>query len=786
MKNFTLLLIVCLTAFLGNAQEATFNWEQKTLCDGNKLQKMTINEDYAAIAGNGNTFVTSSNGGETWNSLNLMKPYYSLTDISIKNSVGYVVTTREKLYDADQDPLVNGVLLKTTNEGATWSVIDTIVFEPSGDPSLSPSAEKCFGLDYTAVATVNDTVAYCAARWYEYEQGGKEDYSGIFKTSDGGSTWNNISGDLGGTSMSCIVFNGETGFTGGSKQLYRISTATDSLVDIYSQLPYTTSSTFIYDIDFVSESEVLFTTTRDSIFTSSDLGESFDIIKGAKGATDIAKINDSTIVLTSSKYLYVSTDNGNNWNSTSLPLTLWEIGCVANDSLFLLAKAAIYKFAVSDVLSGNYVYSTQNVGDNNLQKTYVNGDKIIIIGNDLNFLASDDAGISWNPLSIPEIPSLNEIYDNIDFYGLSSVGDEAYASVNRHYLVDYPSSSDKNDIYWSGGVFYTDDNWATYKSVDIAKLGKANEDDPSANPYHEFCNGVNTSVIHYVGNNVVLLWVDWFDYTTAPKTEHSRVFKSVDAGKNWTPVTDDLGTKYVKEIQSKGDTVYIVGKETLLVSYTAGVDSIENTTEFTNLYPNLDKDDNEMYLYTITLGSDNEFFITTSNDSCWVTKDGGITFETIGNMVGAYDFYKFDHNSYIMMGTKGSIFTNDGGETWTSCDPGKVIYEIGGVYNDKFYALATGDIFTNDIDNFELTTAIPTLLSKAELNVFYEPTAVKLVSTEGDIERCAMYSITGKLVSLTEPNSQTKKFNTSEFPTGIYIVNTIVKGKRYINKISIK
>ena len=188
MKNFTFSILFSLLALLGSAQNPVFDWQQDTISDGNTLQKMSINGNYAAIAGAGNTFVTSSNGGETWNSLNLMKPYYSLTGISIKNSIGYVVTTREKLYDADQDPLVNGVLLKTTDEGATWSVIDTVVFEPSDDPTLSPSAEKCFGLDYTAVATVNDTVAYCAARWYEYEQGGKEDYSGIFKTGDGGST----------------------------------------------------------------------------------------------------------------------------------------------------------------------------------------------------------------------------------------------------------------------------------------------------------------------------------------------------------------------------------------------------------------------------------------------------------------------------------------------------------------------------------------------------------------------------------------------------------------------
>ena len=208
--------------------------------------------------------------------------------------------------------------------------------------------------------------------------------------------------------MSCIVFNGETGFSGGSKQLYKISTDADSLVDIFPQLPGD-GSAYIYDIDFPSESELLVTTTSDSVFTSSDLGESFTKFEDIRGASDIMKVNDSTIALTSSKYLYVSTDNGSNWNSATMPSSIREIGGIANDSLFLLAKAALYKFAVSDLLNGNFDYTTQIVGDNNLQKTYINGDKIIIVGNDLNFLESDDVGVSWNALTMPEIPSLNEI-----------------------------------------------------------------------------------------------------------------------------------------------------------------------------------------------------------------------------------------------------------------------------------------------------------------------------------------------------------------------------------------
>uniref|UniRef100_UPI003217435D hypothetical protein n=1 Tax=uncultured Draconibacterium sp. TaxID=1573823 RepID=UPI003217435D len=786
MKNFTLFLIFSLMAFIGNAQQPTFNWQKDTLSNGNILQKMTINGNNAVIAGYDNTFLLSNDGGENWNSLNMFKPSYDLYDISVTDMVGYVVTSREKLYDAAQDVYTNGIILKTVDGGTTWTTIDGAVFGTENNPATNPLADLCFGLDFSAVETINDTIAYCAARWYEYLPGSNEDHSAVFKTTDGGLNWKNISGDLGGSSMSCIEFNGDTGFTGGSKMLFRTTITADTLVNIYPSFP-STSSPYIYDIDFVSESEVLFTTTRDSILFSNNLGESFTKLKGLSGANDIYKVNDSTIVATSSKKVFVSTDNGSSWDESLTSLTTWEIGGIANDSLILLAKSTLFKCAVSDLLSANYNFTTQSLGDNNLFKVYFNDNNLTIVGKELNFHQSTDGGISWIKKELPEVPSLVELYDNFDFSGLSAVDDEAYACIGRHYLMDYPSSSDKDDVYWSGGIFYTADNWTTYKSVDVAKVGKSDVEDPSVNPNHASCNGVNTSVIHYLGDDVVFLWVRWYDYSTTPKTEHSRVFKSIDAGKNWMHITEDLGNKYVQEIQSKGDTVYIVGKRVLLYSEDAGLKSVETTPTFTDLYPNLDIDeDDDMFINAIELGAENEFFLVTSKDSCFVTTDGGVTFRTIGNIAGANDFYKFDSNSYIMMGTKGAFFTNDGGETWLDCNPGKTIFEIGGIYNDKFYALGISYAYTNDISNFELLTATPTLYSNAELNVFYEPSAVKLVSTEGVIEHCALYSITGKLVSLTEPNSRIQQYKNNEFQPGIYIVNSVVKGKRYINKISIK
>ena len=83
-------------------------------------------------------------------------------------------------------------------------------------------------------------------------------------------------------------------------------------------------------------------------------------------------------------------------------------------------------------------------------------------------------------------------------------------------------------------------------------------------------------------------WARWNDFSGDTKEEHSRVFKSIDAGKNWVPLTEDLGNKYVQDIQSRGDSLYIAGRQLLLFSENAAQKELDPLPPFTDLYPNVD------------------------------------------------------------------------------------------------------------------------------------------------------------------------------------------------------
>ncbi len=779
MKNFTFFMIFSLVALFATGQTATFDWQETELSDGNILQKMTINGDIAVIAGFGNSFFKSIDGGATWDTLILKYPEFNYMDISIKGSVGYIVSGKEKMYDASPDVYASGVILKTTDGGATWSTIVAPTLGDNDSAAVSPSAALSFGWDFQSVEAVNDSVAFCGLRWYEYTPEKNITHAGAFKTSDGGKTWINLTGDLGNSVVTSIIFKGDAGFIGGNKLLYKATAASDSIVDIFAAMPGD-GSDYISDITFGDSSEVYISTISDSIYFSFNSGATFDKFGTLKGGWDIVKVNDSTLVVAGgSNKSYASTDNGQTWSLLGITTSIWEIAGVVNDSINMLAKAKIYKCAVTDLVAGNYNWVIQELGSANLQKAYIaDENNVTIVGSDGGFFKTTDAGLNWSPVDIPENPALDAMYEDIDFNGLTNNGDEAYACFNRFKFVDYPSSSDNYDIYWSGGIVYTDDNWETNKFLDIAKIGKADAADVTKNPNNASCNGVNTSVVKLLDDGSLLLWARWYDFSTGAKVEHSRVFKTTDGGKNWTVITEDFEKRYVQAIAASGDTIYIAGYQILLKSVDGG-------GSFADLYPILDEgEDDKMFINSIHLGNPGEVFLTTSVDSVYRTTDGGATFETLGGVKGANDFYKFDDNSWIFMGSSGkNKFTNSTGDVWQDCYPGTTIFEIGGVYGDNFYALAKGRFFTNDIDNFDLTTSIKEIKLDNELTVLYKPFAIELVSSESEIERCKVYSITGRLISDYEPNNRSYELLRSNFQPGIYVIEVLIEGKRHTKKI---
>ncbi len=776
-KVYVLFMIFLLAGAL--AAQPVFNWGFIEISPKNNLQKMTVSGDRAVVAGFGRTFVQSEDNGATWHDIGLLYPEYNFIDMSFCGNTGYLVSNRNKIADGLPDSYSHGVILTSGDAGATWTNVPLTGLGTGDDPALNPLALLNFGVDFQSVGCANDSVVVAFARWMEYDATVTSRYkthSGIFKTSDKGATWKNLSGDLGSMVISTIIFGDTACYIAGNKELYKTSANSDVLTTIFANLN-SSGNGYINDLHVVSDSELYVITVSHGVFKSTDGGATFAKFAGVTGGNDIYKVDDNTLFMAAgsgkSKF---SNDGGATWSDAGLSTTtLWEVGGIFNDSLVVLAKSDILKISLADLNAGTMTWVSQTVSpDNNIHKMEVfDASHALLIGLGQTLLSTADKGVTWTALTVPETEFSHDL---LDFNGLRNIGDTAVACMNRFPLADYPSTSDKTDIYYQGGLFMTTDNWTTWSDLDAALIGKEEGDDPSRNPQLAVCNGLNTSVIEYLGNGVILLWARWYDYSAAERTEHNRVFRSTDKGKKWSVVSDDFGSTFIQDIKFRGNTGYFGGNKILQKSTDGGV-------TFTDIYPDFKTAVGaDHFINTITLGEGDEIFIT-STSGVVHSPDGGATWAKVAGVTGGNDFWRFDNDSWLVMGTTSkSLFTNDGGATtWVNASAGATIYEIGGAWNEYIYALGQGKVYRTALEG--LQTRVEQLPRGNELSVAYGLSAVELYSPEKPIDRCRVYSVTGRLVSDTQPATNRTRLSYGEFVPGVYIARTMAGGKLFVNKI---
>jgi len=184
---------------------------------------------------------------------------------------------------------------------------------------------------------------------------------------------------------------------------------------------------------------------------------------------------------------------------------------------------------------------------------------------------------------------------------------------------------------------------------------------------------------------------------------------------------------------------------------------------------------------------DEVYFQTSNNKGVFFTGDGGKTFSRLNGINGGLDFVVLDNNSFMSVGSSTSNkFTNDGGITWKDSNLGMAIYAAGKVFNDSLYVLGKSNVYKIAVADLDIKTLVADLKSPGVLKVLYGTSALKLVSADGDIDRCMVYNMNGQLVAITEPKSETFSFEYNSFAPGVYILSSLIKGKRYTQKVIFK
>lgn len=694
MKKLNLLILAILIALPASGQ-FTFTWETQEIAEGENLKEMSIpNENLALLAGYGRTFMQSGDQGNTWTSIPVIDPVFDLGDISINSSgYGFALAGDAKVVDnpsgTEYDVYADGLLLKTEDFGASWTpVLVTAIGTDDDDPAIYPGSDLSFARHPRGVCVLEDNTIYLSVDWKSHDgaTGDVISQKGTFKSSDL-ENWVPLAN--GGYYSTSVETDGSTVYYGSLNHLFKVSSSSDDAVDIYAKLAELEGDATIYiqDITVHDDDSVFIVTTSNGIWLTSDQGANYTkMTTGPSGGNDLIAINDSVwMVLGTSTKSKTTRDGGLTWEDNYPGATCYEIGGIFNDTVYGLGKSNVYKIAVQDVIDGNYVWKSQEItpGENMQKMAVIDNNNAVIAGYGPTLVRSTDGGAAWGDVMPSDAFTTGAEYD---YSAVSSAGQSSWMVARRMTVADHPASSGYSDFYAHGLIFKSDDLWQSWELIDYTTIGSG--DDPAFNPNATNCYGMSPTDITCVNDTIAYVYVTWIDSTAGyeNRISHANVFLTEDDGNTWAPVFEDLGSKYINSMVSLSkDEVYFMGNTFLRKTE-------DGAASFIDLYPAMQEtasaDDSTIFIYDIEYLDTQNWYVLSSGNGIFQTSDGGANYTKLSGIGGGGAMTHPNDSTILVLGAAAkSKITWDQGASWHDIYPGKSIWEIGGILDDKLIAL---------------------------------------------------------------------------------------------------
>ena len=775
--------------------QTTFNWVSESISPGNNLQQMHLYADQTAvITGNSGAFSKYNPTSSTWSQVKITTPEFDFISLSIKNGNGLLSARRGRMVDnpsgGNEDLYANGLLLKTTDNGATWSNFDLAPIANITTETLNPLAAGSLAMDIFAVEYIDENNILIYSGWYDYRSGTKTTRGAVFATSNGGTSWAPITGDLGSSVITSIKSTSTYSVFGGLNILRKNITGQTESIDLYPALVIGAANDqtiYVNDVTFVDANTFYVSTISNGVLKTTDGGTSFTQTTGVGATTGAADFyvhspNVMVILGTTSQSKF-TINGGTSWVACNPGATIYEIGGVFNGFLYALGNGTVYKLSVANLEAGisSWTSVVLSTGNNLQQMHVVDNTTAFITGYGQTMKLSTDGGQTWNNVACPD-PIL-PLAKQLDFNALGVSGNLSIAAARRFKLIDYPTTSAYTDLTVDGIIFTSTDNWNTWNVLDIRKIFDFGSTDPSLNPTLAACYGADPYSLAITNSTTYYVWLNWYETTgETTKNTHSRIFKTTNSGSTWVSISENFGTNFITDINFLNANYGIITGNNVLLKTTNG------GTEFTNLLPTiLIGTDGSMFINGVTIIDENEFYVYTVSDGVFKTTNGGGDFTKFSVLTGTNDFVKLNNSTYMALGTSTkSYYSNTSGASWVNCYPGSSIWEIGEIMNGKLYALANGNVYKIPVAEIVTNVGIGQLDKSSDISVRYYSESIELVSAQDEIDQCILYNVTGKVVATYAPKSTLCRIETGTLPSGIYIAATILKGKRYTNKLYIK
>ena len=358
MRSFLLILITILS-FSSLSSQVT--WNKTKIADGSNLQKMDIIDDNTAvIIGLNSVIKQTTDGGQSWHDVNLPDTLNkfapeALDYYDLANYGDTIITCLKRIKltdDPSPEEYVNSILLISYDKGSNWNIFDyAAISDVSNNPATDAFADSSYSVDIINVAIDNKKNIYTYASWLETNGTEQNKHSAFFKSADLGQSWQNIfNTDFEGISIKSIFFKDTTGFLGGSKTLY--TTKNGNWVDITAGLITANdgdANFYIYNIVEAENNHYLLPTTTDGIFDYFSEDGSFSKLSMA-GCNDMFYLGQQNILAVgSSSKTALTTNWGQDWESYSPGVSIFDAGGILGDSIYALASDFVFTLNISDM-----------------------------------------------------------------------------------------------------------------------------------------------------------------------------------------------------------------------------------------------------------------------------------------------------------------------------------------------------------------------------------------------------------------------------------------------------
>lgn len=509
----------------------------------------------------------------------------------------------------------------------------------------------------------------------------------LWRSIDGGQTWVEPDAILRGREFNTLLEAVSLLFLSSERGVYRSNDGGLSWQPSNSPM----SEHEVYDL--LIYNNILFASTDFGLWYSINGLDWINIIVGNITISDLFRV-DSTLFAGYQFGVYRSSDGGNTWIPSGLPIGGQPVVTLASFNDLLLAGtggSGIFRSSDNGV---TWVQSDPPVNDQSIQKIIAtNG--LALAATETGLFASTN-GINWFPRAVrlPPITLWMEINANFAvaggigaFRSLDGGINWMPASTLSNSLQMYDCISIGEKLYAIG--YQTGENGAVFSSIDGLNWTVISPDtlpgglsfDPWVLHYHEGVIYVGTSVRGIISSpdeganwNVSGPPIDQADFSSIqayrgtvyaggnlaiPGQEEQMTYRSSDDGLSWERAPEPLGSRTMRRIMEVNDVVFATTTNGILISFDDGATwTIAPTPVNSGTFGSL------IEFSGIIFASCGIPFLS-SEPGLYYSIDGGTSWSTAAPVVNEKVIRDFVVNEGILYAAGESVYRSLDGLTWT-------------------------------------------------------------------------------------------------------------------------